>query len=105
MPKKKLRAVMSKYPELLQALEYVKQEKPSVYQVQRFLAKPGGTEEGAWSAFDVSEYLSEISDLGYKLQSTHYLGENQAGYNMIYILVPAEQDEVRVVVEQEVEES
>lgn len=61
----------------------------AVKNVIRYISKRGLTlpETSEWSVGDVDTYLSEWIAKGYRLFSTHYLGENPEGYGVLYVLV------------------
>ena len=60
-----------------------------VKQVIRYISKQNRSMQvsGEWSVEDVDNYLSEWLNKGFRLFSTHYLGENPEGYGMMYVLV------------------
>jgi hypothetical protein len=57
-----------------------------VHHVVRSIAKVMPV-EGSVLAEEVNMYLSEWYAKGYKLFSSHYLGENPEAYIMLYVLV------------------
>jgi len=60
---------------------------PKVKNVIRYINKQGIMTETSWDVDSIDNYLSALISYGYKLVSTHYLGEApQEGYGVLYIL-------------------
>lgn len=61
---------------------------PSVKQIVRYLSRQAPNPlEAHYSIAEVDAYVGSWVDQGYKLISTHYLGENPEGFGVLYILV------------------
>lgn len=60
-----------------------------VKQIVRSISKSGRTDlaMGYFNVVDVDAYVGSYLDQGYKLFNTHYLGENEMAYIVLYVLV------------------
>jgi hypothetical protein len=58
---------------------------PPVYTFQVYVAF-GMPSEGSWSPREVEGFLWSKYNEGYKLHSTHYIGQNPEGLGMVYVL-------------------
>lgn len=62
---------------------------PHVWNLIRWINKNNTTvpDQSQWSVSDVNNYLDQLYSKGYKLFNTHYLGEGDGAYGIMYILV------------------
>lgn len=69
--------------------ELVMDTAQQVKQIVRSISKSGRTDEnvGYFNVDEVNKYLSQWLDQGFKFFNTHYLGENEVSYIVLYILV------------------
>lgn len=75
---------------LSSAIETVQEEEvgPSraVKTIVRTLSKSGEYNQGAEPASQVDMYVASFLEEGFELVNTHYIGEFDEGYGMIYVL-------------------
>lgn len=59
---------------------------PSVKQIIRYISIESRPDGGSQAVDAIDAYVGSWIDLGYKLVSTHYIGQNPNGIGIIYIL-------------------
>lgn len=62
---------------------------PEVHVMLRYINRENRTNEAmnVWSGAEVDAQVSAWIGKGYKLQNTHYIGENPEGFGLVFILI------------------